>query len=66
MGKEDMIRLFIYSFPGDFFTLLLKLSDFFLFGSFCYRFLMTFQAGVEIGHSGKVLGFKIAVTGVTL
>jgi hypothetical protein len=65
MGKEDMIRLFVNPFPGDFFTLLLKLSDFFLFGSFCYRFLMTFQAGVEIGHPGEGLGFEEAVACIT-
>jgi hypothetical protein len=46
MGKKDMIRLFINAFPGNFFTFPLKLSDFFFFGGFCDRFLVTFQAGI--------------------
>jgi len=65
MGKEDMIRLFIYPLPGDFFTLLLRLPDFFLFRVFRDGFLMTFQADVEVGHSGEGLGFEKAVACVT-
>jgi hypothetical protein len=66
MGKEDMIRLFIYPFPGDFFAPSLKLSDLFLFGIFCDGLLMALQAGVDVGYSGEGLGFKIAVAGFTL
>jgi hypothetical protein len=65
MGKEDMIRLFIYPLPDDFFTLLLRLSDFFFFGTFCDRFLMAFQAGRDVGHPGKGLGLEKPVACVT-
>jgi hypothetical protein len=61
MGKEDMIRLFIYPFPGDFFAPFLKLPNFFLLGIFCDGFLMAFQAGVDVGHPGEGLGFEEAV-----
>ena len=65
MRKEDMVWLFIYPFPGDFFMALLKLSDFFFFGGFCDRFLMTFKASIDVRHPRKGLGFKEAVTCVT-
>ena len=44
---------------------LLKLSDFFLFGGFCDRFLMTFKASIDVRHPRKGLGFKEAVACVT-
>jgi hypothetical protein len=65
MRKEDMVWLFIYPFPGDFFMALLKLSDFFFFGGFCDRFLVAFQAGVNVRYSGEGLGFEKAVACVT-
>ncbi|OGP62340.1 MAG: hypothetical protein A2169_11640 [Deltaproteobacteria bacterium RBG_13_47_9] len=65
MRKEDMIGLFIYPFPRDFFTLFLKLSDFFLFGVFCDGFLMAFEAGIDVGYPGEGLCFEEAVAGVT-
>lgn len=65
MRKEDMVRLFIYPFPGDFFVGFLKLSDFFFLGGFCDRFLVAFQAGVNVRHPGEGLGFEKAVTCVT-
>jgi len=46
MRKKDMIGLLVYPFPGYVFTLLLKLSDFFLFCVLGDRFLMAFQADV--------------------
>jgi len=66
MREEDMIWLFVYSFPGDFFTLLLELFDFFLFGSFCDAFFMAFEADCYFRHSREVLSFEITVTGVTV
>jgi hypothetical protein len=65
MGKEDMIRLFIYPLPGDLFTLLLRLPDFFLFRAFRDGFLMTFYADFKVGHPGEGLGFEEAVACVT-
>jgi hypothetical protein len=65
MRKEDMIRLFIYPFPGDLFIALLKLSDLFFLGGFCDRFLVAFQAGVNVRYPGEGLGFEKAVTCVT-
>ena len=65
MRKEDMIRLFVYSFPGDFFALLFKKSDFFLFRCLRHRFLMALQAGVDVRHPGEDLGFEEAVACVT-
>jgi len=59
MGKEDMIGLSVDPFPGYPFPFFLKLSDFFLLQTFCYGFLVAFQAGCDVGHSGKVLGLKI-------
>jgi hypothetical protein len=50
----------------DFFIFLLKFSDFFLFCILCNRFLMTFQAGINIGHPGEGLSFEEAVADVTL
>jgi hypothetical protein len=65
VGKEDMVRLFIYPFPGDFFILLLKLLDFFFFWAFRDRFFMTFKASIDVRHPRKGLGFKEAVACVT-
>jgi hypothetical protein len=45
---------------------LLKLSDFFFFFALCDRFLVAFQAGVEVGHPRKGLGFEEAVAIVTI
>ncbi len=66
MRKEDMIRLLVHSFPGDFFLLFLKLSYLFLFFIFGDRFFMAFKAGRKVRHSRKGLGFKKAVASVTL
>jgi hypothetical protein len=65
MRKEDMVWLFIYPFPGDLFIPLLELSDFFFFGGFCDRFLVAFQAGVNVRYPGEGLGFEEAVACVT-
>ena len=65
VGKEDMIRLFINAPPENWGIFLLKLSDFFFFGGFCDRFLMTFKASIDVRHPRKGLGFKEAVTCVT-
>jgi hypothetical protein len=65
MGKKDMIRLFINALPGNFFTFLLKLSDFFLFRVLCDGFLMAFQAGVNVRYPGEGLGFEKSVACVT-
>ena len=65
VGKEDMIRLFINAPPENWGIFLLKLSDFFFFGGFCDRFLMTFKANIDVRHPRKGLGFKEAVTCVT-
>jgi hypothetical protein len=65
VGKEDMVWLFIYPFPGDFFMVLLKWSDFFFFWAFRDRFLMTFKASIDVRHPRKGLGFKEAVACVT-
>ncbi len=66
MRKEDMIGLFIYLFPRDFFPPLLELPDFFFFCILCYWFFMAFQTGIDDGHSGEGLGFKEAMACVTL
>ena len=65
MGKENMIRLLIYPFPGYTFTLLLKLSDFFFFWGFGYGILMAFEADVKVGHPGEGLGFEEAMACIT-
>ena len=65
MRKEDMIRLFVQRSPKNFFFFLLDLPDFFFFPTFCDGVLMTFQAGVEVRHPGKGLGFEEAVASVT-
>jgi hypothetical protein len=62
MGKKDMIGLRVNPFPGYPFPFFLKLSDPFLLRTFCYGFLMAFQAGCDVGYSGEVLGLKILVT----
>jgi len=63
--KEDMIRLFVYSFPGDFPAFLLKDPDLFLFRRLRHRLLMAFQARVDVRHPGEGLGFEEAVACVT-
>jgi len=60
-----MIGLFVYAFPGDFLTLLLILPYFLLFRALRDRFLMAFQAGVEVRHSRKDLGFEEAMACIT-
>ena len=65
MRKEDMIGLFIYPLPGNFLTLLLSLSDLFLFWALGYGFLMAFYANVDVRDSGKGLGFEEEVACVT-
>jgi len=65
MRKEDMVRLFVYSFPRNFLSFFLKLSDLFFLGGFCDRFLVAFQAGVNVRYPGEGLGFEKAVTCVT-
>jgi hypothetical protein len=57
VGKEDMVRFVVDLFPRNSLSLLLKLSDFFLFRTFCDRFFMAFQASVDFRDSGKGLGF---------
>jgi hypothetical protein len=66
MRKENMIRLFIYPLPRDFFTLLLKFPDFFLFRALRDGVLMAFEAVRDAGHPGEGLGFEEAVACVTL
>ena len=63
--KEDMIRLFVNPPPGDLLTLLLILSDFFLFRRLRHRFLMALQAGVDVRHPREGLGLEEAVACVT-
>jgi hypothetical protein len=65
VGKEDMIRLFVYPSPGDLLPPFLKLPDLFLFRIFCNGLLMTLQTGGYVRQSGKSLGFEIAVACVT-
>jgi hypothetical protein len=66
MRKEDMIRLFIYPLPRDFFILLLKFPDFFLFWALRDGVFMAFQAVSDAGYPGEDLGFEEAVACVTL
>jgi len=65
MGKKDVIRLFVYPFPGNFLTLLLKLPDFFLFCGLCDGIFMTFEACVEVRHPGEGLGSEETVACIT-
>jgi len=66
MGKEDVIGFPVNPFPGNLLSFFSPLSDLFLFWFFCDGFLMAPHADINVGHSGKLLGFKITVTGVTL
>jgi hypothetical protein len=66
MRKEDMIGFCINPFPGNFFPLLSKLPDFFLFWALGDGILMAFKAGVDVRHSGEALGFVKAVAGIAL
>ena len=66
MGKEDVIGFCVNPFPGNPFPFFSKLPDLFLFWIFCNGFFVALHADTNIRHSGKVFGFKITVTGVTL
>lgn len=61
-----MVGLSINPSPGNLFSFFGKLPDLFLFRIFCDGFFVALQADTPVGHSGKVLGLKIAVTGVAL
>jgi hypothetical protein len=65
MGKEDMIGFFVNLFPRNLFSFFSKLPDLFLFSIFCDGFFVALHTDTNVGHSGKVLGFEVAVTGVT-
>ncbi len=65
MRKKDMVRLFIDTLPRDFFFLLLKFPDFFLFRALRDGVLMAFQAVCDGGHPGESLGFEEGVTCIT-
>ena len=66
VGKEDMVRLFVDTFPRDCLSSLLELSNFLFFRTFCYRLFMTFQAGGNGGNAGEGLVLIIRVAGNTL
>ena len=65
MRKEDMVRLFIETFPEDRLSLLLKQPDLFFFRAFCNGIFMTLQTGGYIRHSGEGLVIDIWVAGGT-
>jgi hypothetical protein len=66
MRKEDMIRLFIYPLPRDFFTLLLKFPYFFFFRALRDGVFMAFQAVGKGGHPREDLALGEWVASVTL
>ena len=66
MRKEDVIGFSVNPFPRNLLSFFGKSPDLFLLRIFCDGFFVALQADTRIGHSGKVLGLKITVTGVTL
>ena len=60
---EDVIGLFVQTFPGDFFSLFCELPDFFLLRAFCDEFFMALEAGGQNGQTGEVLIFVMGVAG---
>jgi hypothetical protein len=66
MRKEDVIGFSVNPFPRNLLSFFGKSPDLFLLWIFCDGFFVALQADTRIGHSGKVLGLKITVTGVTL
>jgi len=66
MGEEDMIGFFVNLFPGNLASSFGKLPDLFLLSILCDGFFVALHTDTDVRHSGKVLGLKVAVTGVTL
>ena len=66
MRKEDVVGFSVNPLPGNFFSFFGKSPDLFLLWIFCEGFFVALKAHTRIGHSGKVLGLEITVTGVTL
>ena len=66
MRKEDVIRLFIDSLPGNFLFYLMKLPDLLFFFTFCNRIFVALEADRYRWHSRKILGLEVAMAGVAL
>jgi hypothetical protein len=64
MGEKNVIRLPVDMSPWDLLFLFFILPDFFFFWVICDGFFMAFQTDCGARHSGKGLGFEVAVAGV--
>jgi len=61
---KDMVRLSIDTPPGNLFSFFRVLPDFFLFRTFCDRFLVTLQTDAAVRYSREGLCFIVFVTRV--
>jgi len=66
MGKENMIGFPVNPLPGNLFSFFSKLPDLLFFWILCDGFFVALHANINIRRSGKVLGFEITVTSVTV